>query len=225
MKIEKVNIYTLLRGETPELWVEAASSNLPLLLIDHAHCEKKAASTAMGLIYRYPDKAELLKKMSKLAREELLHFEQVLKILAQYEIPFENITPCAYAPKLHQFVRTHEPAKLVDTLIIGALIEARSCERFHKLSERIEPSLAHFYKKLYVAEARHFSDYLSLAYMYGKQDIEDSLQLFADKEYELITSPDPIFRFHSGLPTYSITSSGEEISRSSEPSLMESPIV
>lgn len=216
-------IMALLRGETPHQWLQQAQEQIPLLLVDHAHCEKKAASTAIGLIYRYPDKMELLRKMAKVAREELLHFEQVLKLLQQRSISFENISPCEYAKNLHQKARAHEPAKLIDTLIIGALIEARSCERFQKLAEIVDSDLAKFYRKLYIAEARHFSDYLKLARCYADQNIDDRINFFAELEYELINTEDAVFRFHSGVPLYSTISCSEQISNNSDPSLIESP--
>lgn len=184
---------------TPQGWVSAALENLPVLLIDHANCEKKAAATAMNLLYRYIDRPALLHKLSRLAREELRHFEQVLAIMHKRGIDYVHVAPSRYASGLREGVRTHEPAKLVDTLICGALIEARSCERFATLAPHLDPELKKFYLSLLKSEARHFQDYLKLARQYAQQPIDDRIAFFADRERELIESPDPEFRFHSGV--------------------------
>jgi tRNA-(ms[2]io[6]A)-hydroxylase len=193
-------IETFLRVETPKAWVTAAKAEIPLLLVDHAHCEKKAAATALGLINRYSDRYELLKKMATLAREELRHFEQVLEQIKSRGEQFHPLAPGRYAASLHRHVIAHEPKKLIDTLIVGALIEARSCERFQVLTEVVEPELATFYRKLHAAEERHFLTYLSLAQEIAGIDISDRINFFAEKEAELIEEPDEQFRFHSGAP-------------------------
>lgn len=193
-------IDSFLQAPTPDAWVNKALSNLPLLLVDHAHCEKKAAATAVGMIYRYCDCPLLLQKMSRLAREELRHFEQVLGILEGRGEQFHHLTPGSYAAQLHSFVTTHEPNKLVDSLILGAFIEARSCERFRVLADHLDTELATFYRKLYHAEARHFQEYLELAKYYGQGKIEHRIQFFGEIEAQLINNEDDIFRFHSGIP-------------------------
>lgn len=171
-----------------------------ILLIDHANCEKKAASTAMNLMYRYVDRSELLQKMSQLAREELLHFEQVVAILQARNIPYVHIEPSRYAAGLRQHIRPQEPDRLIDTLIIGAFIEARSCERFAALAPSLDPELHKFYQSLLRSESRHFMDYLQLAQTYAEQDISGRIEFFANREAELVNSADPQFRFHSGVP-------------------------
>ncbi|MGV6806651.1 MAG: tRNA isopentenyl-2-thiomethyl-A-37 hydroxylase MiaE [bacterium] len=192
--------------ETPHSWIECALENPDILLIDHANCEKKAASTALNLIYRYIDKFELLNKMSRLAREELRHFEQVIAIMETRNIPYRNITAARYAAGLRQPVRTYEPAKLVDTLIVGALIEARSCERFAALAPHLDDELRSFYLSLLKSEGRHYRDYLSLARQATAESPKVSagfdarLELFRELEKDLILSPDREFRFHSGAP-------------------------
>lgn len=193
-------IDTLLITPTPQSWIDHALQHLPLLLVDHAHCEKKAASTAIGMIYRYTDQPALLKAMSKLAREEMRHFEQVLGWLEKKEWPYFHLTPGRYAGALHKHVRAHEPKKLVDSLILGAFIEARSCERFRSLAQVMEPDLAHFYNKLYLAEERHFLLYLELASQYGPDDLESRINYFAKIEADLVNEGDSEFRFHSGIP-------------------------
>ncbi len=184
--------------ETPDLWVKNALENQADMLIDHAHCEKKAATTALNLINRYPHDGDLLMKMSRLAREELRHFEQVLKFLKKRKIRYTNFTASRYAAKMREHVRKNEPEKLADILIIGAFIEARSCERFAKIAPFLEEDLAEFYISLLKSESRHYQDYLGLAQKYAKKNIDERIAYFRDIENKLITEPDTEFRFHSG---------------------------
>jgi tRNA-(ms[2]io[6]A)-hydroxylase len=195
-------IQKFLHCETPESWVETAKqqANQALLLLDHANCEKKAASTAINLMYRYVGDFEMMHKMSRLAREELRHYEQVMAIMEARGIPYEQITPCRYASELRKPVRTHEPARFVDTLIVGAIIEARSCERFAKLAPHLDDELQKFYLSLLKSESRHYEDYLHLARkVAGKENIDDRIQVFLALEKQLIESADTEFRFHSGV--------------------------
>jgi len=191
-------VQDFLQCETPDSWVEAALANQTIMLIDHANCEKKAASTAMTMLYRYFDRPELLHKLSRLAREELRHFEQVLAIMEKRNIEYVHVTPSRYAVSLREGVTAHEPNKLVDTLIVGAFIEARSCERFAKIAPLLDEELSHFYTSLLRSEARHFQDYLTLAQGYAEQDIADRVAFFAKKEAQLVLEPVSEFRFHSG---------------------------
>ena len=190
----------ILLCETPQAWLDKALQNIPLLLRDHANCEKKAASTAMNLMFRYVDRTDLLVKMSQLAREELLHFEQVVTLMAEMDIEYQHLTASRYAAGLREPIRTHEPAKLVDTLIVGAFVEARSCERFAALIPSLEGELARFYRSLLKSEYRHYEDYIELARLYANQDISERIQEFAILEKALIEKPDSEFRFHSGTP-------------------------
>ena len=187
--------------QSPEAWVNWAIENQTLLLNDHAHCEKKAASTAMSLMYRYVDRDNLLHKMSRLAREELLHFEQVHKLMRKRGIAYEHLTASRYADGMRKHIRTHEPARLVDTLIIGAFVEARSCERFAILAPHLDEELSKFYVSLLKSEARHFEDYLELAQEYANEAIDDRVAFFRELERQLITEPDVEFRVHSGPPS------------------------
>lgn len=184
---------------TPAAWIEAALAHPEELLIDHANCEKKAASTAVGLLYRYPERGELLRVMSRLAREELRHFEQVLALMAARGVAYRHLPAGRYAGSLHALVRREEPGRLVDTLVVGAFIEARSCERFAAVAPHLDDELAGFYGSLLRSEARHFQDYLELAKA-AAGDLGDRITLFAACERELIERPDPEFRFHSGPP-------------------------
>lgn len=196
-------IASFLDTRTPEAWVEEACRRLPELLHDHANCELKAASTALGFIYRYPDRAELAHRMSRLAREELRHFEQVRKILAEMSIPFEHVSASRYAGKLRREVREKEPARLLDMLLVGALIEARSCERFAALVPHLPQDIGKFYAGLLASEARHFEHYLNFAREETGVEGEAFEQRLAELkriEADLIAGPDDQFRFHSGIP-------------------------
>ncbi len=187
--------------ETPDSWIEEARKQQDILLIDHAHCEKKAASTAMTLMFRYVDRTDLLNKMSRLAREELIHFEQVLEIMETRGIQYCHLSSARYASGLREHVRTSEPGRLIDILIIGAYIEARSCERFAKLAPYLDDELAKFYRSLLKSEGRHYQDYLGLAAQYAGEPIDERVAFFQKVENELIESPDDQFRFHSGAPS------------------------
>lgn len=192
-------VHNFLTRQTPDAWITWALENVELLLIDHANCEKKAASTAINLIYRYVDRYPLLHKMSRLAREELRHFEQVIAIMEKRSIAYQQITASDYAAGLHKHARRGEPYRLVDTLIIGAIIEARSCERFGRLTPHLDSELSKFYSSLLASESRHFQDYLTLAYSVEGQDVDSRLPTFLALDDELIHSSSAEFRFHSGL--------------------------
>lgn len=153
----------------------------------------------MNLMYRYVGDFELLNKMSRLAREELRHFEQVIALMKARGIEYEQITPSNYAGKLRKPIRTYEPERMIDTLIVGAIIEARSCERFAKLAPFLDDELKTFYLSLLKSESRHFNDYLTLAKKAADgKSIEDRVQVFLALESELICSNEEEFRFHSG---------------------------
>jgi len=188
---------------TPDSWLKYAIEHVDILLIDHAKCEKKAASTALSLMFKYPQRTSLQVKMAQLAREEILHFEQVFEKIQQKGIDYALLTPSRYAAALRKLARDNEPDKLVDFCILGGIIEARSCERFASLApllEASEPELARYYRYLLNSESRHFEDYLALAREYSNSDIGEQLDRFLAKEAELIQSPDDVFRFHSGVP-------------------------
>jgi len=183
---------------TPERWLENALANPSIMLIDHAHCEKKAAMTALNLINHYPYDHELVQKMSKLAREELRHLEQVLKFIRQRGLTFVNMNASRYASGLREHVRKLDPDRLADLLIIGAFIEARSCERFAALAPHLEKDLSEFYSSLLKSESRHYQDYLKLAAKYAGAGMQERVEFFRQIEQQLIEAPDQIFRFHSG---------------------------
>lgn len=193
-------IIDFLGCETPQAWLDEALLQQSILLVDHANCEKKAAATAMNLLYRNSDRTELLKKMSQLAREELLHFEQVVNLLEERGIEYIHLTASRYAGGLREHVRKEQKYILSDTLVIGAFVEARSCERFAKLVPLLDEQLAKFYKSLLRSEARHYQYYLELAQLYSPEDIQPRVNYFREIERELIETPDEQFRFHSGIP-------------------------
>lgn len=193
-------ILEFLPCETPAAWLDEALRQPTILLIDHANCEKKAAATAMSLLYRYSEHTELLRKMSQLAREELLHFEQVVNIISERGIEYIHLGPSRYAGGLREHLRKDAKNVLVDTLIVGAFVEARSCERFAKIAPLLDPQLSKFYRSLLKSEARHYQDYLALAALYSDTDITPDVARFREIERDLIERPDGEFRFHSGVP-------------------------
>ena len=194
-------IHDFLGCVTPDAWVRAALADQEILLIDHKNCEFKAASTALSLMAKYSTYVDLLNAMSRLAREELVHHEQVLRIMKKRRIEPRPVSASRYASGLRKQVRNHEPQKLVDTLVVGAFIEARSCERFEALVPHLDEELGKFYGGLLKSEARHFQGYLKLAYQYGEaSDVERTIERVRATERELIESPDQEFRFHSGVP-------------------------
>jgi tRNA 2-(methylsulfanyl)-N6-isopentenyladenosine37 hydroxylase len=194
-------IHEFLACRTPDAWIAAALADQQTLLIDHKNCEFKAASTALSLMAKYSTYVDLLNAMSRLAREELVHHEQVLRIMKRRKIGLRPVSAARYASGLRKVVRTHEPYKLVDTLVVGAFIEARSCERFEALVPHLDEELGKFYFGLLKSEARHFQGYLKLAYQYGdERDVDQSIERVREAERELIESADTEMRFHSGIP-------------------------
>ena len=183
---------------TPQRWFEQAPEHVHTLLIDHANCEKKAAGNALSLMYRYVDRPDLLQTLSRLAREELRHFEQVHQLLRAEGVAYVHLSSSRYAAGLRGHVRTHEPERLIDSLLTGAVVEARSCERFLGLIEVLPKPLAGFYGKLLASEARHFKQYLALAHAYAEGPFAAKLDELKAADADLVTAPDSIFRFHSG---------------------------
>lgn len=195
--------HPLLRVPTPAGWVARACASSEVLLIDHANCEKKAASTALALMFAYAEDLELTDKMSRLAREELRHYEQVAKLLKALQVVPQRLAPGRYAARLRRLVAKAEPRREVDLMVCGAFIEARSCERFAALSPVIGGALGELFRGLHNAEARHYKVYLDLARRAASRarlPLEGRIEEFAQLEAELIISPDEVFRFHSGAP-------------------------
>ncbi len=192
---------TILRAPTPRAWVEAAAKDLPTLLVDHSNCEKKAASTALALIFAYPEDRAFNVALSRLAREELKHFEQVERLMKRLDVPHKRMPPGRYASELRKQVRSHEPKRKLDLMIVHALIEARSCERFRLLAKKLPVEVRDLYEQLERSEARHFEIYLEFAEReFEAEEIAERLEIIATREAELATSPDSELRFHSGPP-------------------------
>ena len=189
----------LLRAATDPRWYDVAVGRVDELLLDHANCEKKAASTALSLMFAYPEDHELAARMSRLAREELRHFELVQQRMRELGVAFRRLSPSRYGEGLRKAVRRAEPGRRTDLLVCGALIEARSHERFVGLVERLPAPLAGFYDSLAAAESRHAGLYLRLAAQ-RDADAPARLEALSMVEAELATSPDREFRFHSGTP-------------------------
>lgn len=190
----------ILRAPTPQAWLDTAIQRWRDLLIDHANCEKKAASTALALMFSYPEDQALSLALARLAREELRHFEQVQKMMDTLAVRFERQEPGRYASGLRSRLRTADPGRKLDLLLAAALIEARSAERFRLLSPRLPKPLAQLYGQLEKAEARHFEVYLQLARDVAPHQWSERLGQLAEWESELATQADSTFRFHSGPP-------------------------
>jgi tRNA 2-(methylsulfanyl)-N6-isopentenyladenosine37 hydroxylase len=180
-------------------WLEQISGHLEELLIDHAHCEKKAAGTAMNLIFAYVDRTELCRELSDIVDEELEHFRMVLDLLDARGIRFRRLTPSNYGRQLNELVGKQEPGKAIDRLLVAGLIEARSCERFGLLREHLpDPTLAAFYDNLFESEARHHSTYVRLAKLFGPEEVvHKRLEELAAAEAEIIARGDELPRMHS----------------------------
>ena len=190
----------ILVAATPGAWVDAAVERWPGGLVDHANCEKKAASTALALIFSYPEDVGLTLALARLAREELRHFEQVQRAMNALNVPFQRQRPGRYGAGLRAQVRTAETGRKLDLLLTGALIEARSCERFRLLAPRLHDPLASLYGQLSVSEARHFELYVGFARAMAPDEWRVRLAWLAAREAELVTEPDDELRFHSGPP-------------------------
>ena len=200
----------ILQAATPRAWIDAAAERWPELLADHANCEKKAASTALALMFAYPEDRKLAIRLARLAREELRHFEQVDKLMQLLGVATRRLPPGRYAGELRRHLATLEPERKVDLMLAGALIESRSCERFELVAPRLPEPMARFYADLAVAERRHEGLYLELAREAAAAidadpaaidaHVTGRLAVLAAVEADLATRADTQFRFHSGAP-------------------------
>lgn len=190
------------KSRTSDKWLDKAAANLDLLLVDHAHCERKAADTGIRILKAYQDKPSLQAPISKLVREEMRHFELVLSILKKRGIPFQSLSACTYGQSLHEVTHKNcRELRLLDWLLIASIIEARSCERFYSLAPKLEDDLGRFYFKLYEAEKRHFQLYLQFAYdLFEPKQVDLRVDELLDIESEIISGCEEVFRFHSGVP-------------------------
>jgi tRNA-(ms[2]io[6]A)-hydroxylase len=188
-----------LQAPTNASWLAQVDSNLEEVLIDHAHCEKKAAGTALNLIFHYVEDIELCREMTEIVNEELEHFHMVIELLTRRGIRFRRLKPSQYGNRLHALVRKSEPARAVDRLLVAGLIEARSCERFQALAAHVrDTELAAFYRSLFESEARHHSTYTRLARHFAPEDVvEQRLAELYAAEAEIMSEREPYARMHS----------------------------
>lgn len=188
-----------LQQPTSTAWLEQALANLDTILLDHSHCERKAAGVALNLMFRYPSSTQLVRSLTAIAREELEHFEQVNQILEDRHIPLRNLAPPPYGAGLNKHIRAQEPDRMLDSLLVSALIEARSHERLGLLGTHCpDPHLAKFYRGLMASEARHYGAYWLLATTYfDRPTVDQRLETLAIVESELLATLHPEPRIHS----------------------------
>jgi tRNA 2-(methylsulfanyl)-N6-isopentenyladenosine37 hydroxylase len=188
-----------LQSVTSARWLQQVEQHLDEILLDHAHCERKAAGTAMNLMFAYVENLDLCREMTEIVNEELEHFHLVVALLERRGIRFRRLKPGSYGRRLHELVRKNEPQKAVDRLLVAGLIEARSCERFDLLRKQVpDRELSEFYGSLFESEARHHSTYVRLAKMYAPDaDVHARLKELAEEEAQIIAAGDPLPRMHS----------------------------
>jgi tRNA-(ms[2]io[6]A)-hydroxylase len=188
-----------LQSASAARWFAQVDTSLDEILIDHAHCEKKAAGVAMNLLFSYVDNVALARAMTEIVNEELEHFRLVLDLLERRGIPFQKLTPSSYGQRLHELIRKEEPGRAVDRLLVAGLIEARSCERFSLLADHVtDPELRDFYSSLFESEARHHSTYVRLACDFAAEEaVRERLHWLAAAEAAIIATGDPLPRMHS----------------------------
>ena len=179
--------------------MEQAIAHMDTILLDHAQCERKAASTAIQMMSRYPSSNRLVRELTAIAQEELSHYEQVNQWLDRRGIPLQPVTPPPYGAALKKCVRRNEPDRMLDLLLVSALIEARSHERLGLLGEHcLDPQLAKFYRSLMASEARHYGSYWLLATTYFNTDlVNERLAEIAEQESAILSTLHPEPRVHS----------------------------
>lgn len=188
-----------LHSPTSGRWLKQVDQHLDEVLIDHAHCEKKAAGTAMNLMFAYVEHETVCREMTKIVNEELEHFLMVLDLLSRRSITFRRLKPGAYGARLHEEIRKQEPGRAVDRLLVAGLIEARSCERFDLLSRHVQDrDLSAFYCSLFASEARHHATYVRLARLFAAPDVvQTRWSELAELEARIIAEGDSLPRMHS----------------------------
>ncbi|PQO28157.1 tRNA-(ms[2]io[6]A)-hydroxylase [Blastopirellula marina] len=188
-----------LKSESSQRWLDQVEKHTDLVLIDHAHCEKKAAGTALNLIFAYVEDEELCREMTSIVNEELEHFHMVLELLKRRGVKFRRLKPSNYGNQLHELIRNQEPQRAVDRLLIAGLIEARSCERFGLLRKHLpDAELRDFYDSLFESEARHHAVYVRLAKHYAPEsEVMARLDELAAAEAAIIAAGDENARVHS----------------------------
>ena len=182
-----------------DIWIKLALSNPIEILIDHAHCEKKAAGVAIQLMFRYPTEPNLAEVLSPIAREELEHFEKILYFLKDLGQPLKALKPSPYGSELAKNVRKKEPYRMLDSLLIAGIIEARSHERLSILALNSEnKNFRALYESLLESEARHFGIYWKLAKTkFSKDETFKRLEEIAKIESEILSDTYFLPRVHS----------------------------
>ena len=190
-----------LRSESTQRWLSQVDEHLPEILIDHAHCERKAASTAMNLMNSYTENRQLCVEMTRIIEEELEHYHMVMDVLDKRKIAFKRLASGHYGRELNALTRGQEPERAVDRLLIASLIEARSCERFRLLADHVrerDGELADFYAGLFESEARHHTTYVKLAEQFAaRQTVLERLDQLSEQETAIIAKGSPLPRMHS----------------------------
>ena len=188
-----------LQSASDARWLAQVDAHLDDILIDHAHCEKKAAGVAMNLLFSYVDHVPLARAMTEIVNEELAHFQLVLDLLERRGIPFRKLSPSSYGQRLHAIVRKEEPARAIDRLLVAGLIEARSCERFAVLRDHVaDAELREFYGSLFESEARHHATYVRLAKEFqGEAEVVARLWELAAAEAAIMREGESQPRMHS----------------------------
>lgn len=180
-------------------WYDFIEDHLDLILIDHAHLEKRAASTALSMVFRYTGREGVPRQLGEVVQEEMEHFTRMLDILEERDVELRRLEPAPYAKELVDAIRPQEPHKFLDKLLVAGLIEARSCERFSILGEHVDDDgLAAFYRELFEAEANHYTLYTGLARRhFPQQEVENRLDELAHIEVEALKAGCEIPRLHS----------------------------
>lgn len=188
-----------LQAPTSEAWLHQALNNLDIILLDHSHCERKAAGVALNLMFRYPSSTRLIRQLTAIAQEELVHFDQVNQWLEKRRIPLAPLAAAPYGAGLRAQIRHQEPERMLDSLLVAALIEARSHERLGLLGEYCpDTELAQFYRGLMASEARHYGVYWVLATeYYSSSQAHQRLTELAIVEQQLLANLYPQPRIHS----------------------------
>ena len=189
----------ILRQPSNPAWIEQAIANLDTILLDHSHCERKAAGVAINLMFRYPSHQKLVRQLTAIAREELEHFDRVNQWLDKRGIALAPLNSPPYFSKLKSQISHHEPNRLIDSLLVLAIIEARSHERFGLIGEHChDVELAKFYRGLMASEARHYGIYWVLALEYSdRATIDRRLNELAEYESSILETVYHEPRLHS----------------------------
>lgn len=188
-----------LQSESAQRWLAQVDTHLDEILIDHAHCERKAASVALSLMNAYTEDRALCTEMTRIVVEELEHFQMVLELLDARGIRFRRLPPGPYGRRLNSLIRVQEPHRGIDRLLVAGLIEARSCERFDLLRRHLDdPVLVDFYGGLFESEARHHTTYVRLAENFAPRDqVRQRLEQLSEEETAIIAEGSPLPRMHS----------------------------